>query len=188
MISTTSLKEAEYLRIDGDLKSSEERQSLIDKFNADPSYFAFLLTTQVHNLNSYCVTCVRLWVQVGGVGLTLTGANRVIIYDPSWNPSTDAQAVDRAFRIGIDFSWFVQIYCLIFRFSGQKKQVIVYRLVTCGTVEEKIYMRQVFKNGLSNTVIKKTTTLGYFTKAELKSLFYLDNEGMLTLQGSRLYQ
>ena len=59
--------------------------------------------------------------QVGGVGLTLTAADRVVIYDPAWNPATDAQAVDRAFRI------------------GQKKNVVIYRLITCGTVEEKIY-------------------------------------------------
>lgn len=64
-------------------------------------------------------------IQVGGVGLTLTSANRVVIFDPSWNPATDAQAVDRAYRI------------------GQTQNVIVYRLITCGTVEEKIYRRQV---------------------------------------------
>ena len=58
---------------------------------------------------------------MGGVGLTLTGADRVVIYDPAWNPATDAQAVDRVFRI------------------GQKKNVVIYRLITCGTVEEKIY-------------------------------------------------
>lgn len=97
-----------FLRIDGDVKDPKERQRLIDLFNSDPIYIGFLLTTQV-----------------GGVGLTLTGADRVIIFDPSWNPSVDAQAVDRAYRI------------------GQEKSVVVYRLVTCGTVEEKIYRKQV---------------------------------------------
>jgi hypothetical protein len=63
--------------------------------------------------------------QVGGLGITLTAADRVIIYDPSWNPSADAQAVDRAYRI------------------GQTRRVVVYRLVTCGTIEEKIYRKQV---------------------------------------------
>lgn len=51
--------------------------------------------------------------------------------DPSWNPATDAQAVDRAFRI------------------GQEKDVVVYRLITCGSVEEKIYRRQIFKNSIT---------------------------------------
>ena len=50
--------------------------------------------------------------------------------DPSWNPATDAQAVDRAFRI------------------GQEKNVVIYRLITCGTVEEKIYRRQIFKDSI----------------------------------------
>ena len=51
--------------------------------------------------------------------------------DPSWNPATDAQAVDRAFRI------------------GQNKNVVIYRLITCGTVEEKIYRRQIFKDSIT---------------------------------------
>ena len=51
--------------------------------------------------------------------------------DPSWNPATDAQAVDRAFRI------------------GQDKNVVIYRLITCGTVEEKIYRRQIFKDSIT---------------------------------------
>lgn len=76
-----------------------------------------------------------VFVQVGGVGLTLTNADRVIIYDPNWNPATDAQAVDRVFRI------------------GQTKDVFVYRLITCGTIEEKIYSRQIFKD----SIIKQTT-------------------------------
>ena len=71
--------------------------------------------------------------QVGGLGLTLTAADRVIILDPSWNPASDNQSVDRAYRI------------------GQARDVVVYRLITCGSVEEKIYRRQVFKAGLSRT-------------------------------------
>lgn len=59
------------------------RQVMIDKYNNDPSYFVFLLTTRV-----------------GGLGVNLTGADRVIIFDPDWNPSTDSQARERSWRIG----------------------------------------------------------------------------------------
>lgn len=65
--------------------------------------------------------------KVGGVGLNLTSANRVIIYDPDWNPSTDIQARERAWRI------------------GQKSDVTIYRLISSGTIEEKIYQRLFFK-------------------------------------------
>lgn len=61
-----------------------------------------------------------LTTRVGGLGVNLTGANRVIIYDPDWNPATDAQARERAWRI------------------GQNKQVTIYRLITAGTIEEKV--------------------------------------------------
>jgi len=56
--------------------------------------------------------------------VNLTGANRVIIYDPDWNPATDAQARERAWRI------------------GQNKQVTIYRLITAGTIEEKVHNRK----------------------------------------------
>lgn len=61
-----------------------------------------------------------LTTRVGGLGVNLTGANRVIIYDPDWNPATDAQARERAWRI------------------GQNKKVTIYRLITAGTIEEKV--------------------------------------------------
>lgn len=105
--------------------------------------------------------------------MTITSANRVIILDPSWNPATDSQAVDRAYRI------------------GQKSHVIVYRLITCATVEEKIYRRQIFKD----SIIRQTTSFvghgchrgsdgdlkkiqdpyRYFTRQDLKELFKLDD-------------
>lgn len=61
-----------------------------------------------------------LTTRVGGLGVNLTGANRVVIYDPDWNPATDAQARERAWRI------------------GQNKNVTIYRLITAGTIEEKV--------------------------------------------------
>ena len=70
------------MRLDGTITHLSERDQRMKKFHSDDRYSVFLLTTQV-----------------GGVGLTLTAADRVVIYDPSWNPATDAQAVDRAFRI-----------------------------------------------------------------------------------------
>uniref|UniRef100_A0A8C5E8C9 DNA excision repair protein ERCC-6-like n=1 Tax=Gouania willdenowi TaxID=441366 RepID=A0A8C5E8C9_GOUWI len=129
------------LRLDGTITTISERERRISLFQSDPSISVFLLTTQV-----------------GGVGITLTAANRVVIFDPSWNPATDAQAVDRAYRI------------------GQKENVVIYRLITCGTVEEKIYRRQVFKDSLirQNTGDKKNP-FRYFSKQELKELFTLED-------------
>lgn len=129
------------MRLDGTITQLAEREKRITKFQTDKSYSVFLLTTQV-----------------GGVGITLTAANRVVIYDPSWNPATDAQAVDRAYRI------------------GQTENVVIYRLITCGTVEEKIYRRQVFKDSLirQNTGDKKNP-FRYFSKQELKELFTLED-------------
>uniref|UniRef100_A0A3P8VUA2 DNA excision repair protein ERCC-6-like n=1 Tax=Cynoglossus semilaevis TaxID=244447 RepID=A0A3P8VUA2_CYNSE len=129
------------LRLDGTILQIAERERRISLFQRDSSYSVFLLTTQV-----------------GGVGITLTAASRVVIYDPSWNPATDAQAVDRAYRI------------------GQKENVVIYRLITCGTVEEKIYRRQVFKDSLirQNTGDKKNP-FRYFSKQELKELFTLQD-------------
>lgn len=61
-----------------------------------------------------------------------------LLDDPSWNPATDAQAVDRVFRI------------------GQDKNVVIYRLITCGTVEEKIYRRQIFKDSITRQTTGNT--------------------------------
>ncbi|XP_064613220.1 DNA excision repair protein ERCC-6-like [Liolophura sinensis] len=136
------------MRLDGSVIQVSERQERISRFQKDNSYSVFLLTTQV-----------------GGVGLTLTSADRVVIYDPSWNPATDAQAVDRVFRI------------------GQDKNVVIYRLITCGTVEEKIYRRQVFKDSITRqTTGNAKNPYRYFTKQELRELFSLDNAHFSTTQ------
>ncbi|XP_006167482.2 DNA excision repair protein ERCC-6 [Tupaia chinensis] len=126
-----------YLKMDGNTTIAS-RQPLITRYNEDPSIFVFLLTTRV-----------------GGIGVNLTGANRVLIYDPDWNPSTDTQARERAWRI------------------GQKKQVTVYRLLTAGTIEEKIYHRQIFKQFLTNRVLKDPKQRRFFKSNDLYELFTL---------------
>ncbi|XP_071467380.1 DNA excision repair protein ERCC-6 isoform X2 [Marmota flaviventris] len=126
-----------YLKMDGSTTIAS-RQPLITKYNEDTSIFVFLLTTRV-----------------GGIGVNLTGANRVIIYDPDWNPSTDTQARERAWRI------------------GQKKQVTVYRLLMAGTIEEKIYHRQIFKQFLTNRVLKDPKQRRFFKSNDLYELFTL---------------
>lgn len=95
------------------------RFSLVKRFNQDSSIFLFILTSRV-----------------GGVGLNIIGANRVILYDPWWNPMTDTQAKERCWRI------------------GQKREVIVYRLITRDTIEERIFQRQLFKEFIAKQILK----------------------------------
>ncbi|CAH1443783.1 unnamed protein product [Lactuca virosa] len=121
----------QFLRIDGTTKASD-RLKIVDGIGAP----IFLLTSQV-----------------GGLGLTLTKADRVIVVDPVWNPSTD-----RAYRI------------------GQKKDKIVYRLMTCGTVEEKIYRKQMYKGGLFRSATEhkeQIRILGSFSVSQNRVLMFL---------------
>lgn len=130
----------EYLAMDG-TTAIGQRQKIISKFNATPEIFAFLLTTKV-----------------GGLGVNLTGANRVVIYDPDWNPSVDTQARERAWRI------------------GQEKPVTIYRLMTAGTIEEKIYHRQIFKQFLVDRVLKDPKQRRFFKSSDLHELFTFNDE------------
>ncbi|KAK0955369.1 DNA repair protein rhp26 [Friedmanniomyces endolithicus] len=93
--------------------------------------------------------------EVGGLGINLTGADRVIIYDPDWNPSTDIQARERAWRL------------------GQKREVEIYRLMTAGTIEEKIYHRQIFKQFLTNKILRDPGQRQTFQLRDLQDLFTL---------------
>jgi SNF2 family DNA or RNA helicase len=93
-------------------------------------------------------------LKAGGVGLTLTAADYVILYDPWWNPAVERQAIDRTHRI------------------GQQRAVTAYRLVTTGTVEEKIRSLAEKKAELSRNVIKADTALAKtLTREDLELLF-----------------
>ncbi|KAG4306128.1 hypothetical protein PORY_000116 [Pneumocystis oryctolagi] len=138
--SIKKMDQFNYFRMDGGTSISS-RQSLVDKFNNSNDIDIFLLTTRV-----------------GGLGVNLTGANRVIIYDPDWNPSTDVQARERSWRL------------------GQKKEVIIYRLMTSGTIEEKIYHRQIFKQFLTNKILKDPKQRRFFKTTDLYDLFSLKSD------------
>lgn len=115
-----------YLRLDGATKT-EDRQKIVERFNTDSRIFCMILTTRA-----------------GGVGLNLTGADTVIFYDTDYNPAVDAQAQDRAHRI------------------GQTKPVHIYRLVSERTVEENILRRANEKRTLESLVISEA---GFTTEA-----------------------
>lgn len=109
-----------YMRLDGNTPLSA-RHKTVTKFNIDQSVSFLILSTRV-----------------GGIGLNLVGANRVLIYDPDWNPSSDMQAKERSWRI------------------GQSRDVVIYRMITKDTLEEKIYSTQTFKHYLANQILKKS--------------------------------
>ncbi|XP_015246071.1 PREDICTED: helicase ARIP4-like [Cyprinodon variegatus] len=131
-----------YYRLDGSTSASE-RERLINQFN-DPdnkSAWLFLLSTRA-----------------GCLGVNLIGASRVVVFDASWNPCHDAQAVCRVYRY------------------GQRKPCYIYRLVCDFTLEKKIYDRQVSKQGMSDRVVDDLNPVLNFTRKEVESLLHFVEE------------
>ncbi|XP_051504280.1 lymphocyte-specific helicase-like [Myxocyprinus asiaticus] len=124
------LRGYKYSRLDGSM-SYTDRDENMKRFSSDPEVFLFLLSTRA-----------------GGLGINLTAADTVIIFDSDWNPQADLQAQDRCHRI------------------GQTKPVVVYRLITVNTIDEKILERASAKRKLEKMVIHKNKFKG--SKAELK--------------------
>ncbi|MEW5303086.1 MAG: hypothetical protein WDW36_005813 [Sanguina aurantia] len=138
---TTLCRERGYpcLRLDGSTTISK-RQKLVKIFN-DPldKQFVFLLSSAA-----------------GGCGLNLIGGNRLILFDPAWNPAVDKQAAARVWR------------------DGQKKRVFVYRFLSSGSIEEKVFQRQLSKEGLQSLVNKNGKAVAnVMSSDELKELFSL---------------
>ena len=100
--------------------------------------------------------------KAGGCGLNLVGGNRLILFDMSWNPADDKQAAARVWR------------------DGQRRRVYVYRFMTTGTIEEKVYQRQLSKEGLQAVVDGNRSKAGsngaLMSIEELRDLFSYDPE------------
>ncbi|XP_041123938.1 TATA-binding protein-associated factor 172 isoform X1 [Polyodon spathula] len=109
--------------------------------------------------NDPSIDVLLLTTHVGGLGLNLTGADTVVFVEHDWNPMRDLQAMDRAHRI------------------GQKRVVNVYRLITRGTLEEKIMGLQKFKMSIANTVIsQENASLQSMGTDQLLNLFTLEKD------------
>ncbi|KAF9939230.1 DNA-dependent ATPase protein rad54 [Modicella reniformis] len=128
------------LRLDGTM-TIKKRQKLVDRFNdPDGSEFVFLLSSKA-----------------GGCGLNLIGANRLVLFDPDWNPASDQQALARVWR------------------DGQKKDCFVYRFIATGSIEEKIFQRQSHKQSLSSCVVDEDQDVErHFSQENLRQLFLLN--------------
>ncbi|NXK44226.1 ER6L2 protein, partial [Chauna torquata] len=145
----------DYRRLDGNTKS-EDRIRIVREFN------------KIQEINICLVSTMA-----GGLGLNFVGANVVILFDPTWNPANDLQAIDRAYRI------------------GQCKDVKVFRLISLGTVEEMMYLRQVYKQQLHCAVVGSENAKRYFeavqgSKEHQGELFGIHNLFKLRTHGSCL--
>ncbi|NWT82304.1 ER6L2 protein, partial [Lanius ludovicianus] len=145
----------DYRRLDGNTKS-EDRIRIVREFNS------------IQQINICLVSTMA-----GGLGLNFVGANVVILFDPTWNPANDLQAIDRAYRI------------------GQCRAVKVFRLISLGTVEEMMYLRQVYKQQLHCAVIGTENARRYFeavqgSKEHQGELFGIHNLFKLRTHGSCL--
>jgi hypothetical protein len=130
----------QYMRIDG---STSDRQALIEEFNGRDTCKLFMISTRA-----------------GNMGINLQSANRVVVFDSSWNPANDLQAIFRCYRY------------------GQKKKVFIYRFLASGSMEEKIYKQQVAKQARSSRVVDAQMPENQFTSAEKSELMtFVDDDG-----------
>jgi DNA repair and recombination RAD54-like protein len=133
-----------YVRLDGST-SQKKRTQLVAQFNEKQpkgqDIFLFLLSSKA-----------------GGCGLNLIGGNRLVLFDPDWNPANDKQAAARVWR------------------DGQTKRVYIYRFVVAGSIEEFVYERQLSKEGLAGVASNEQVLTSALSSSELKDLFiYHDN-------------
>lgn len=134
-------KKYQFFRLDGGSCISD-RRDMVNEFQSNPDIFVFLLSTRA-----------------GGLGVTLTAADVVIFYDNDWNPTMDAQAADRAHRI------------------GRTKDINIYKLITKRTIEERIVQRAMQKKNVQQTVYSgEVFKANFFKPHEVVDLVFDNDE------------
>ena len=131
----------DYFRLDGSTEVSQ-RQSLVNSFNARlTSKRLFLLSARA-----------------GGVGLNITGASRVLMVEPAWNPAIDSQSIARSWRF------------------GQTRPVFVYRFFLSGSIEEVMLQRQLLKKDIADVAVDHSAVgEGKLDRDEMREVFQLRN-------------
>uniref|UniRef100_A0A3B3T8F2 Excision repair cross-complementation group 6-like 2 n=1 Tax=Paramormyrops kingsleyae TaxID=1676925 RepID=A0A3B3T8F2_9TELE len=143
----------EFRRLDGATRC-KDRVKIVKEFNSSLDINICLVSTMA-----------------GGLGLNFVGANVVVLFDPTWNPASDLQAIDRVYRI------------------GQYRDVTVLRLISLGTIEEVIYLKQVYKQQLESAVVGREHARRYFeagADGRTGELFGIHNLFRLQTQGACL--
>ncbi|OMJ11547.1 DNA repair protein rhp54 [Smittium culicis] len=128
---------------------------LVDMFNnPNGSHMVFLLSSKA-----------------GGCGINLVGANRLVLFDPDWNPASDQQALARVWR------------------DGQKKTCFIYRFISTGSIEEKIFQRQSHKLSISSCVVDERESVErHFSREQMKELFKSKLRGLTECETHESYK
>ncbi|KAJ1624193.1 P-loop containing nucleoside triphosphate hydrolase protein, partial [Pavlovales sp. CCMP2436] len=133
-----------YVRLDGSTSQKKRTQLVAEFCEKRPKgedIFLFLLSSKA-----------------GGCGLNLIGGNRLVLFDPDWNPANDKQAAARVWR------------------DGQTKRVYIYRFVVKGSIEEFVYERQLSKEGLAGVASNEQVLTSAMSTSEMKDLFTYDHK------------
>lgn len=146
----------DYLRIDGQVSASQ-RGVLVGQFNKEKETQKNTMGSQVELEAEESVKLFLISSKAGSVGINLTAANRVVLFDCGWNPVLEQQAVHRCYRY------------------GQKKPVYAYRLITENSMEEKVYSRSVNKTNLAASVIDQKDPKRNFSSEEISAIMEIDN-------------